>query len=440
MSAKTKKRKIVDEEVNLEDLGRRARERREEEIGKRKEIVVLDSQPDNDFAELSTGQKKKKSLVIRAKKKKTKPSIKSSSSSKRPRSSISTSHPTTKKGEHDKNRDDYITEGLPDVSHLMLPEDSPRLDSSPANARSNTVRIHGLPIEARPADLLVRFFASLDPICVFVLPTNAVRIVEWDGLDNHRKRKQNHTPLERHPTSFRVYVQFANVSAATLAAKRSGEVIYVKESNTCTATEASANTKKKGAAIAVTQLTKRTAKYLQRNMAVECKRSNALPISEMLRQSEKDLHELVPQILWTAVLQDLKLCATASDGKRQVQLYKPLVQSSDIHSINPTTQKGYNQLVEVHNQLIQDYETLEFQFPFFPGTVLETNTSTHYPNVSITNSTQLLRKMHPSIFLKESAMKRLLRAAKHIEDYLQMGRSIAKNTESVFDLIAIRDS
>jgi hypothetical protein len=234
--------------VEVRSLGRKARERRQEEIKKRHEIQVIDS------VEPASDETERKGIVIRAKKK---PKAAAVVSRKRP-SATKTKHgespatTSTKKrrlSNSENQSKNSIDNRTPIVSHLV--------DLVNDEDGSNVVRVHGLPAESCPGDLY-RFFAGLDPLCVFVLPTCRVHFLNWDAQDSSITRGC----LERHPTWYRVFVKFASAPVASLAAKRSGEVSYLGENKS----ENSDMSPRQGATIAITQVPKATARYLLQNM------------------------------------------------------------------------------------------------------------------------------------------------------------------------------
>ena len=147
--------------------------------------------------------------------------------------------------------DNLIDLRTPIVSHLTY---------NPNNLDiSNTVRIHGLPVATKRGDLM-RFFAGLDPVQIYVLPQNNAHILEWDAEDDDSEQE---AIVKRHPNCFRVFVRFASAPIASLAAQRSGEEIYMGKTTTSNNDRTS---RRQGATIAVSQVPKTTAKYLSNNM------------------------------------------------------------------------------------------------------------------------------------------------------------------------------
>lgn len=136
---------------------------------------------------------------------------------------------------------------------------------------------------------------------------------------------------------------------------------------------------------------------------------------------EAKLHQLVPRILWSAAVRDLKL--TVVNDTNGLSCYGPIDDTGSL-LIDPSTQNGYSALVDLHNTLVQDYETI--------------TTSTPFPSVAWLNSPELLSD--PSIRLTDTAAKTLKARIHHLDNYLHMARTLLHRqrvgaTPSVFDCI-----
>jgi hypothetical protein len=207
----------------VKDLGRKARERLEEERRKRREIVRLEQDP----IETETISGKPKSAFSQA------------IQTKRSKQPAAKRKRVAKFCESTEPKEDVDT-WAPDISHVSLcTEGEP----------SSVVRLHGLPKFVKPESIR-RFFSGLDVERIFVLLTNESCIPEWDEQELY-----DEMTVSRHGASFRVYVKFVSPPAANMARARSEEILYVGPQE-----------KKVGVHIAMTKVPKTIASYLQRNL------------------------------------------------------------------------------------------------------------------------------------------------------------------------------
>jgi hypothetical protein len=207
----------------LKDLGRKARERLEEERQKRREIVRLEHDPIE--TETTSGKAKSAfSQAIRTKR------------GKQPAAKRKRVAKFSESIEPKENVDTWA----PDMTHISLCADG---------EATSVVRLHGLPKFVKPESIR-RFFSGLDVERIFVLLTNEACIPEWDERENY-----DEVAVARHEASFRVYVKFVSSPAADMARARSEEVLY-----------AVPHEKKVGVHIAMTKVPKTIASYLQKNL------------------------------------------------------------------------------------------------------------------------------------------------------------------------------
>jgi hypothetical protein len=235
----------------VKDLGRKTRARLDQELGKRHEIVRLETAELVEIAKLKRTNRKG---FVRPKRK---PS--NTSTSKRKGASVIANSSTvvsskkrTLTTNNTTSSNQNVDRRIPNVDQL-LPEKQDK------ESQSQIVRVHGIPIQATRSDL-IRFFTGLDVEHVLILPTNRSRIIEWDAEEYHQNSKEE-VVLERHPNSFRVLVKFSSAPIAALAAQRSGETLY------CGSNKSGNDGNKLGANIAVTEVSKVFARYMLRNMA-----------------------------------------------------------------------------------------------------------------------------------------------------------------------------
>ena len=210
----------------VEVLGRKARERLEEERRKRREIVRLEQDPE----ERSSSSKKQGTIFAEAVRKQ-RPRLTSAMKRKHVEK-FSDSFPDPPAG--------TVDTWTPSVSHISLCMEG---------ERSSVIHLHGLPMSVKP-EFIRRFFSGLDLERIFVVLTNRSRIPEWD-----ERRHPSQLVVERREPSFRVYVKFVSSPVADIALARSEEFLYMDEQDT-----------KIGVHIGMTKVSKSIANYLQNYM------------------------------------------------------------------------------------------------------------------------------------------------------------------------------
>ena len=233
-------RQPMKQSKEIKDLGRKARERLEQERQKRKEVVILDQIPkEQDVA--------RNAISI----------LQPRVPSKRPKAATSTTAVPSRKR---KRRPTYleIDPWVSCVSHIP---------SLPKEERSTVVRMHSLPVGCTAAQLR-RFFSGLNPERIFVIPTNEANIPFLDGSpagsDDKGRRVGASSPIvDRYPTYFRVFVKFASSPMAQVATERSGEAIMLQNDEEFSS---SSDKTMKGATVAVTQVGKKVASFLLKAM------------------------------------------------------------------------------------------------------------------------------------------------------------------------------
>lgn len=202
----------------VKDLGRKARERLQEQRSKRREIVRLENEP-VILAPLAVPTTAKATHSTRTGVKRKRPSAKPSNLG-------------------DVNSNSNIDSWYPDVTAFATYE---------GEERSYLVRLHGLPIGCKPEEIR-RFFSSLELERVVVLPSMGKQLVGWDA-------DVEAASISRYESTFRVYVKFPSSPLAILATERTGEILYCGKGD-C----------RMGVKIAVTQVSKVTAQFLLKNM------------------------------------------------------------------------------------------------------------------------------------------------------------------------------
>jgi hypothetical protein len=155
---------------------------------------------------------------------------------------------------------------------------------------------------------------------------------------------------------------------------------------------------------------------------VECKTND--PIRSTLANCEDKIHPLVFKILWTAAVRHLDLVASpGSHGTLGELHYDPL--ATIILEVDPSSPKGHDRIVELHNEIIEDLEKLTNQLPF--------------PSIGLCDCPELLRQ--PSILLTNHATRSLIEYSKEMEEYLHLARTILNNPSgprNVFQSLIVR--
>ena len=206
----------------VKDLGRKARERLQEQRSKRREIVRLEESQPVLLPPLTARTTTAKATHT-----------KRTGVAKRKR-------PSTKQASNldDINCNSNVDSWYPDVTAFATYE---------GEERSYLVRLHGLPIGCKPEEVR-RFFSTLQPERVIVLPSMNKKLVGWDA-------DMEATFISRHESTFRVFVKFPSSPLAILATERTGEILYCGKGDS-----------KVGVKIAVAQVSKVMTQFLLKNM------------------------------------------------------------------------------------------------------------------------------------------------------------------------------
>jgi hypothetical protein len=311
---------------DVKDLGRKARARFQEERSKRPDIVRLEALPPEKGTTKRTGS------FFRV-------PVPSKRTPKKRRRTAVPSRPVA-----DKDVDRWI----PDIHNLPL---------CSRETRSNMVCLHGIPKGTTPGQLR-RFFSGLDPQRIFILPSNPMHIPEWDASHNNIRKKAG-VRIERYDADFRVYVKFHAAPTAELAAGRSGEIIFLSDNEDGDAS----NT---GASVGVTQITKNTATYLIRHMAVDGEAG--VPLEETLANVERVLDPMVSNILWTTAIRELDLDVEQAMGDGSFESF-PLLARRIGDRFSESV--GAKELASRRKSLIKARDRLLNQRPFPSAELLD---------------------------------------------------------------------
>eukprot|EP00557_Chaetoceros_sp_GSL56_P001642 CAMPEP_0176502024 /NCGR_PEP_ID=MMETSP0200_2-20121128/14516_1 /TAXON_ID=947934 /ORGANISM="Chaetoceros sp., Strain GSL56" /LENGTH=314 /DNA_ID=CAMNT_0017901035 /DNA_START=270 /DNA_END=1211 /DNA_ORIENTATION=+ len=287
----------------VKEMGRKARQRLEEEKSKRKEIVRLN---DDDVliasrTIIATDNKKEDNRTSQFAE-----AIQHSTKSKKLLRKVI--HPPTKKRRTAATtKDASIATGIrnnEDVDTWAPCTDGLLSYDLPKEEKSSIVRIHGLPIGTRVEDVK-KFFAGLSPSHVFVLLSFDASIVGFDSCDDVSRsskegKRRKRSTVERHGSDLRLCVKFPSIITADMAIKRSGEFIHVNTSDKNNHGKESTV----AAAISISPISRNVAMYIESNLAIDCSKvineggDSTSIISHVLAEAERSIPPIVNQILW----------------------------------------------------------------------------------------------------------------------------------------------
>ncbi|KAL9186335.1 hypothetical protein ACHAXT_005573 [Thalassiosira profunda] len=304
--------------ADLKEIGKKTRRLLEEERKKRKEIVRLD-ESDLPLPEKETAGGKNPPPDEDGK-----PPPK-----KTGRAAI---NPRKRKRLVASNVDGWI----PDVDELVAA-------ATTKEDRSNIVRLHGLPVGAKPEHVR-KFFDGLNPSLIFVLPSFDSHINGWDADYDAVERKE--AVVRRYPSNFRVYVEFTSVLVAEAAIERSGESMGFEATST-----ASEKRGFVGASISLSPVPKDVAAFLHEHLAIHTRKGER--IFDTMKKNERRMGEAVAEMSWQMAKKRLKLKRHLKD--KQTTSHDHL---SEEYAL-PKDRSQYFELAKVYNRLIDTHERLE---------------------------------------------------------------------------------
>jgi hypothetical protein len=357
-------------------LGARLRERRQDELRKRPEIVRLAE------IEILDGPQGKNLKHEPASNSNTSPQRQAA----QPRAS------TTRKRRHSEGvvlrkavAADLIDRWIPDVSGLnRVQGDGEGKDGTATPRGSSFVILHGLPNPSTPA-MIRRFFSGLECKRILVL----LRYPNILGLldSNHDLPVRKDPRVDRyHPSQVRVLVQFENAPTALLACERSKEIMPLAESTihpktgsfesgTARAGDvtegADAGDQVKGAAVAATPVFDKCAvRTIIDYVAVDANSPahRKVPLHTLESRIREDLDPLVSRILWTAAFQALDNLYSPRSGTKYGSLaskdwrpYSRLIEGPSLKlSRLPSVDEQLKELQRQRGKVQEDRDRLLF--------------------------------------------------------------------------------
>ena len=339
----------------LKEMGRKARERLQEERNKRKEIVRINEKELEATAAAMISKSRSPSNFSKAVKqtqKKRKVNKTKQASLKRKRANS----PLT-----ELNQSEDVDEWMPSTQHLFNSS-----EGKDEIQHSNTVRIHGFPICGNERHLK-KFFTGLSLEQIFTIPAFEKSIQNFDVKDDLRhssvltkgssKRFSGSKKIivERHRATVRIFCKFKSTSAAQAAIQRSGEILFYDDDY---------GNIHAGAAIAVVPVSKSIALHLTRNMAFVWMKGQDL--NTLMEVAEKEVPIHVRQILWVMLAQKMKTDLDMTIYMEE-QFDDGTVSDHEGISCQELLEYGHHwnprNLAILHNKLLDLYETLKTHYP-----------------------------------------------------------------------------
>ena len=327
----------------VKDLGRKARERLQEERSKRREIVRLDDDDDKDALVPNTAVKKRPRtfLTDRAAPKRPRTQRKN----KKQRMTVSSARKSVRSVRRKSSAMTLAEAARNSIAHLPT-------GGIGKDARSSWVRLHGVPPTATPMQIH-RFLGGLLIKTICTLPPFRP-IAAFD-----EKRMTNRTALSRVDTAAtkvtRVLVQLGSSGVAALATARTGETL--EDANETP--------------VAVSTVPKATAKFLSENLMIPFGGSSTSSIQEAQQEALRDLNPLVVETLWSFALTECRLLSSC-DGATEDDGWSSSSSSSSSSSAQWSLETirrqrklamnervGPIQLIRIHNKLVDRLNTIE---------------------------------------------------------------------------------
>lgn len=327
----------------VQDYGRRARARSEKQRQNRNGIKVIDTLP--LMVEQEKFQKKDRSS-----------SLKTNGGKKRQRLQHNTlSELDFSLNVSRKTGQPFFT---PDISQILIPS---------KDIQSSYIQLHGIPIGCT-FETIRKFFTGLIPERILVLLSNRVYIQSLDSSSYDNLSSANHQNLVYANKDMRVLVKFDSVSAAGLAADRSGETISSKDISSRTIEYSDRQGGEKphnygGVAshlndsfsIGVTKMSKDMAYSLSR---LSFDPVPGVPLHECLSDVESKLNPKVREIIWASVEKACKVTVESEIKNANVLIETANYEDNTTDEMNLLTFAEYKKHSIHYNRLLRVQEDL----------------------------------------------------------------------------------
>ena len=302
----------------IDELGRRARARSEQQRLNRKAIKVIEG------TSLIVEQEQQKQARLRAT-----ISSKPNGGTKRQRSRNKNEIQQSSKLSRKSNPSLWS----PDISKIPIPR---------KENQSVYVQLHGLPIGST-FETVRRFFTGLDPERILVVLSNRAHISELDAASYDDLSSFGLGGIIYTNRDVRILAKFGSVSEAGLAADRSGETIASKHIH------AQNSHRQDSFVIGVTKISKEIALLLSK---LSFDALPGAPFHACLLDVEAKLHPKVRQILWASAE---KVCRITLKGETKTA--NLLINSKD-NEAKPLTFTDYKRHSIHHNYLLGIHDDL----------------------------------------------------------------------------------
>ncbi len=302
----------------IDELGRRARARSEQQRLNRKGIKMIEG------TSLIIEQEQQKQARLRAT-----ISSKPNGGTKRQRTRNKNEIQQSSKISRKSNPSLWS----PDISKIPMPH---------KENQSVYVQLHGLPIGST-FETVRRFFTGLDPERILVVLTNRAHVSELDAASYDDLSSFGLEGIIYTNMDVRVLVKFGSVSEAGLAADRSGETIASKHIH------AQNSLQQDSFVIGVTKISKAIALLLSK---LSFDALPGVPFHACLLDVEAKLRPKVREILWASAE---KVCRINLEGKTKTA--NILINSKD-NEAKPLTFADYKRHSIHHNDLLGIHDDL----------------------------------------------------------------------------------
>lgn len=326
----------------IEEFGRRARARSEQQRQNRKAIKVIEGS----------------SLIAEQERKETK--------SRAFSSNINSGIERKRQKRRSKTHQSFSTKVARKTDKLLWTPDISEIPIPSKDNQSPYVLLHGLPIGST-FETVRKFFTGLIPERILVVLTNRAYVSKLDSSSYDDLRSLGLDDLVYSNRDVRVLVKFDSVAAAGLAADRSGETVSSKHISCYTFKDSNREEGEKtqrgdadhlqdSFSIGVTNVSKEMAFSLSK---LSFDAFPGVPFHDCLSDVESKLHPKVREILWTSAE---KACQVSVDG--QIKNANILIQAVGKGDSGTDTTKlfafaeykkhsiHYNHLLRMHEDLM----------------------------------------------------------------------------------------
>jgi len=330
-TSSAQERILVQQSIDgIDELGRRARARSEQQRMNRKGIKVIEG------TSLLVEQEQKEAK-LRAVSTKTNSATKKQRIRKRSGIQQSSSSKLARKS----NQSFWI----PDISGIPIP---------PKGNKSSYVQLHGLPFGST-LETVRRFFTGLVPQQVLVILSNRAHIVEIDATSYDDLSSFGLQGMVYTNRDVRVLVKFSSISEAGLATDRSGETIASKHINGQKPTQELVYGGSETFTIGVTNISKKLALLLSK---LSFDAISGVPLHVCLSDVESKVHPKAREILWTNAERADLLSLDGERSNPSLLIETKEIEDSKVIETKLLSFTDYKRHSIYHNQLLRIHDDL----------------------------------------------------------------------------------